>query len=87
MPSPMNRKTYLGDLTDAAASGSQSGGMRFLRLLRDLGGVGGAAGQRGGGQGTDPEVRLRFFSCLFVPPNFSWTVCDRWVKAILAALR
>ena len=37
--------------------------------------------------GHRTEVRLRFFSCLFVPPNFSWTVCDRWVKAILAALR
>ena len=65
---PDEQEDVFRGLDGRGRSGSQSGGMRFLRLLRDLGGVGGAAGQRGGGQGTGQKCGCDFFHvCLFLP--------------------
>ncbi len=81
------QEDVLGGLDGRGRSGSQSGGMRFLRTPAGPGRRWRRSRPAWRRPGHRTEVRLRFFSCLFVPPNFSWTVCDRWVKAILAALR
>ena len=58
---PDEQEDVFRGLDGRGRSGSQSGGMRFLRLLRDLGGVGGAASHVAAARAQDRSAVAIFF--------------------------